>query len=119
MVGEVKEIKDYSVRLERVQVSHQNTFFNERFGRSDFDEIVGQQGIGEALKYLMKYIEKTREKIVYSKGLPQYFITDVSESDVATRMGIEDRKLLLFDNFACYKDQQYVGTVSKQTIDKL
>lgn len=119
MVGEVKEIKDYSVRLGRVQVSHQNTYFNERFGRSDFDEIVEKRGLVDALAYLMKYIEKTGEKIVYSKGLPQYFIADIAEDDVATRVGIENRKLLLFDNFACYKDQQYVGTVSKQTIGKL
>lgn len=66
MVGEVKEIKDYSVRLGRVQVSHQNTYFNERFGRSDFEEIIDGRGLGEALAYLMKYLEKTGEKIVYS-----------------------------------------------------
>lgn len=119
MVGEVIEVKDYSVRLKRVQVSHQNTYFNERFGRSDFDKIVGKRGIGEALAYLMKYLEKTGEKIVYSKGLPQFFITDIADNDVATRIGIDDRKLLLFDNFACYKDRQYVGNVSKQTINVL
>lgn len=119
MVGEVKEIKDYSVRLKRVQVSHQNTYFNERFGRSDFEEIIDKRGLGEALAYLMKYLEKTGEKIVYSKGLPQFFVTDIAENDVATRIGIDDRKLLLFDNFACYNKQQYVGTVSKETIQKL
>lgn len=119
MVGEVKEVTDYSVRLKRVQVSHQNTYFNERFGRSDFDRIESKRGIGEALAYLMKYLEKTGEKIVYSKGLPQFFITDIADNDVATRIGINDRKLLLFDNFACYKDRQYVGNVSKDTIQKL
>lgn len=119
MVGEVKEIKDYSVRLKRVQVSHQNTYFNNRFGRSDFEKIVEGRDLYEALAYLMKYIEKTGEKIVYSKGLPQYFVTDVAESDVATRIGLDDRKLLLFDNFACYNNQQYVGTVSKEIIGKL
>lgn len=119
MVGEVKEVKDYSVRLKCVQISHQNTYFNKRFGRSDFDRIENKRGIGEALAYLMKYLEKTGEKIVYSKGLPQFFITDIADNDVATRIGIDDRKLLLFDNFACYKDRQYVGNVSKDTIQKL
>ena len=66
-----------------------------------------------------KYLEKTGDKIVYSKGLPQYFVTDIAEDDVATRIGLDDRKLLLFDNFACYNKQQYVGTVSKDTIQKL
>ena len=119
MVGEVVEVKDYSVRLKCVQISHQNTYFNERFGRSDFDKIISKRGLGQALEYLMKYLEKTGDKIVYSKGLPQYFVTDIAEDDVATRIGLDDRKLLLFDNFACYNKQQYVGTVSKDTIQKL
>lgn len=119
MVGELFEKRDYNFNLHNMRTTYQNTFFNDRFGRSDIERIDNRVRLGEALAYLMKYIEKTGEKIVYSKGLPQYFITDVSESDVATRMGIEDRKLLLFDNFACYKDQQYVGTVSKQTIGEL
>lgn len=119
MIGEIIEVKDYSVRLDRVQVSHQNTYFNERFGRSDFDEIVQGQDLREALAYLMKYLEKTGERIVYSRGLPQYFVTDIAEDDVATRMGLDDRKLLLFDDFACYNNRQYVGNVSKQTINLL
>lgn len=119
MVGEVVEVKDYSVRLKCVPISHQNTYFNERFGRSDFDKIISKRGLGQALEYLMKYLEKTGDKIVYSKGLPQYFVTDIAEDDVATRIGLDDRKLLLFDNFACYNKQQYVGTVSKDTIQKL
>ena len=102
-----------------MRTTYQNTYFNKRFGRSDFEHIDNRGRLGEALQYLMKYIEKTGEKIVYSKGLPQYIIVDVNEDDVAMRMGIEDRKLLLFDNFACYKDQQYVGMISKETINKL
>ena len=119
MVGELQEKRDYSFNLHQMRTTYQNTYFNKRFGRSDFEHIDNQSRLGEALQYLMKYIEKTGEKIVYSKGLPQYFITDVCEDDIATRMGIEDRKLLLFDNFACYKDQQFVGMVNKQTISKL
>lgn len=119
MVGELFEKRDYNFSLHNMRTTYQNTYFNERFGRSDFEYINNKGRVGEALAYLMKYIEKTGEKIVYSKGLPQYFVTDVAESDVATRIGLDDRKLLLFDNFACYNNQQYVGTVSKDTITKL
>ena len=119
MVGMLFEKRDYSFSLHQMRTTYQNTYFNEHFGRSDFERIDNRGRLGEALSYLMKYIEKSGEKIVYSKGLPQYFIVDVSEDDVATRIGIEDRKLLLFDNFACYKDQQYVGNVCKQTISRL
>ena len=119
MVGELFEKRDYNFSLHNMRTTFQNTYFNERFGRSDFERIDNKGRLGEALAYLMKYLEKTGEKIVYSKGLPQYFITDIADNDVATRIGIDDRKLLLFDNFACYNKQQYVGTVSKDTIQKL
>ena len=63
----------------------------------------------------MKYIEKTGEKIMYSKGLPQYFVSDILEEDVVCPYGIEDKKLLLFDDFSCWEDGVYVGTVSQDT----
>lgn len=119
MVGELFEKRDYNFSLHNMRTTFQNTYFNERFGRSDFERIDNKGRLGEALAYLMKYLEKTGEKIVYSKGLPQFFITDIADNDVVTRIGIDDRKLLLFDNFACYKDRQYVGNVSKDTIQKL
>lgn len=119
MVGMLFAKRDYNFSLHQMRTTYQNLYFNERFGRSDFEHIDNIERLGSALQYLMKYIEKTGEKIVYSKGLPQYLIVDICEDDVATRIGIEDRKLLLFDNFACYKDQQYVGMVNKQTISKL
>jgi len=31
---------------------------------------------------MVKYIEKTGEKIVYSRGLPQFFISDVMDEDI-------------------------------------
>ncbi len=55
----------------------------------------------EAMAYLMKYLEKTGEKIIYSKGLPQYFISDILDDDVVCTIGQEEKKLLLFDDFTC------------------
>ena len=71
------------------------------------------------MAYLMKYLEKTGEKIVYSKGLPQYFISDILEDDVVCPYGREDAKLLLFDDFSCWDEGVYVGQVGKETIAQL
>lgn len=71
------------------------------------------------MAYIIKYIEKTGEKIVYSKGLPQYFISDITDDDVACRIGLEDKKLLLFDDFSCWDEGEYVGKVSEETISKM
>ena len=62
------------------------------------------------LAYLTKYMEKTGEKMVYSKGLPQFFISDIMDEDVVCPIGLEDKKLLLFDDFSCWDEGCYMGT---------
>ena len=68
---------------------------------------------------ILKYIEKTGEKIVYSKGLPQYFVSDVFSSDVVTRIGQEDKKLLLYDDFNCIDEGCIIGKVNAETIKQM
>ena len=97
----------------------EHTYFNERFGRSDFKPVVDRRMLGEAVAYLTKYMEKTGEKIVYSKGLPQYFISDILDEDVVCTIGQEDRKLLLYDNFNCWDEGCLVGPVSKEVIAQM
>ncbi len=119
MVGELIEVNDYSPIKKRVQHTIQNTYFNKRFGRSDFEPVDDRAALGDAVAYLMKYLEKTGEKIVYSKGLHQYFISDILDDDVICRTGIEDTKLLLFDDFTCIDEGEIIGKVSKEAISKM
>lgn len=121
MPGLLFERNDYNFNTHRRQITVQNTYFNERFGRSDFEQIKDGNRLGDAMAYLMKYIEKTGEKIVYSKGLYQYFISDILDEDVITVMDekYESSKLLLFDNFKCWDMGEYKGEVSDKTIAAL
>ena len=119
MPGKMIEIEDYNYNTKRRQVTNQSIYFNERFGRSDFEVIDSQDRKGDAITYLMKYIEKSGEKIVYSKGLKQFFISDILEEDVITTIGVEDRKLLLYDDFTCWDEGCYVGVVSPDVIKQL
>lgn len=119
MPGTIVEKKDYSFRTHRRQTTHQNTYFNERFGRSDFEPLDDKDKLGSAIAYLVKYLEKTGEKIVYSKGLPQYFISDVMDEDIVCRYGSEDKKLLLYDDFRCWDEGCLIGKVSKEVIAQL
>ena len=118
MPGEFITVKDYSPIKDRVQVTNQSTYFNERFGRTTFEEL-DPQTIGPAIAYLVKYIEKTGEKIVYSKNLPQYFISDIMDDDVVCRIGQEDKKLLLSDDFSCWDEGCYIGQVSPEVIKQM
>ena len=104
-----------------MQIAIQNTFFLERFGRNDFSKIENEYVLDDSIRYLMKYLEKSGEKIVYSKGLYTYFVTDILEDDVVCRIGQEDRKLLLFDNFTCLDTEtgEYFGKISRETKEKL
>ena len=119
LIGELFEVEDYNLRTKRKQKTIQNSYFNERFGRSDFEPIDTRRELGEMMAYIIKYIEKTGEKIVYSKGLPQYFISDIMDDDVACRIGLEDKKLLLFDDFDCWDEGEYMGKVSLETISRM
>lgn len=119
MPGELTEESDYDLATHKRKITHQNTFFLSRFGRNSFEYLDVDSEVGQAVKYLLKYIEKTGEKLVYSRGLPQYFISDIMEEDVVCRMGMEDKKLLLFDNFNLWDEGEYIGPVSPETIKKM
>lgn len=119
LFGEMEEVNSYSFATHKRQVTMQNSFFLKRFGRNDFEKITDENRIGDALSYLMKYIEKSGEKIVYSRGLPQFFISDVMDEDIACTMGEEQEKLVLHDDFGCWVDGEYMGKVGKETIAKM
>lgn len=119
MPGFIIEVNDYSLSTHRRQITHQNTYFNDNFGRSDFETIDDSSTLGRAVAYIMKYIEKTGEKIVYSKGLPQFFISDIMTDDIICPIGVEDGKLLLYDNFTCWDEGVLIGTVCGDVIRQL
>ena len=119
MPGMMLEVNDYNFNTHKRQITHQNSYFNETFGRSDFRAIDSTYMLGNAIAYIIKYLEKTGEKIVYSKGLPQYFLSDIMDEDVVCRIGLEDKKLLLFDDFLCWDEGVLVGAVSKDVISHM
>ena len=119
MPGMPLEVTDYNFKAHRRVVTHQNSYFNENFGRSDFEPIEDKRMLGGAIAYIVKYLEKTGEKIVYSKGLPQYFLSDIMEEDVVCPFGIEDKKLLLYDDFLCWDEGVLIGAVSKDVIRQM
>ena len=116
--GKMLDVEDYNFNTRKRQVTHQNTYFNEKFGRSDFEPL-DMQNIGSAIAYIVKYLEKTGEKLVYSKGLPQFFVSDIMEEDVVCPFGLEDKKLLLYDDFLCWDEGVLVGAVSKEVISQM
>jgi len=118
MPGELIEVRDYDTRKHQMQTSYQCAYFVTRFGRTDFAPI-DQDEIGASINYMLKYIEKTGEKLLYSRGLPQYFISDIADEDVICPYDEEERKYVLSDRFTCYDYGEIMGTVSKEVIEKM
>ena len=118
MVGELTEHRDYSTKARKMQTTMQNSYFNERFGRSDFQPL-DKDALDDAKAYLMKYIEKSGERIAYSKNTFTYFYSDILDDDVICTIGQEDKKLLLYDDFSCFDGGVYVGEVSPETIKQM
>ena len=119
MVGEIVETKDYSTKDHRMQTAHQNTYFLERYGRNDFQPLGSQEEVQHSLGYLMKYIEKSGERLIYGGKLPTYFESDVADEDILAPYGIDDRKAILADDFTCMMDGEVIGKVSPEVIAKM
>ena len=119
MIGEIVEVKDYSTKSHRMQTTYQNTHFLKELGRNDFKAIDIPNDISQSVKYLLKYIEKSGEKLVYGGKLPTYFKSDILDEDIACGFGVDEKKLLLFDNFECIDEGVLMGKVSPEVIEQM
>lgn len=119
MIGKITEVKDYSTKSHRMQTTYQNDHFLKEFGRNDFKPIEIPLDITQSVKYLLKYIEKSGEKLVYGGKLPTYTKSDILDDDVACPYGVDDRKLLLFDSFRCIVNGEILGKVSPEILAEM
>lgn len=99
MIGKIEEKTDYSTAQGRMQTRHENDFFVDRFGRNDFEELSEMElRHGKTLNYVLKYIGKTGERIVYSRGIPTVIYREVKSDDIVTEMQDYGTKYILWDN---------------------
>lgn len=122
-VGEFEPVTDYNKKTRRQKTFTQNTFFAEKFGRNEFDDIsFADRAYGKSIAYIMKYMEKQNVKAVYSRGLYEYFHTDIQGKDVICKMenvDETDNRLVLSPKFTCWDEGVKVGEVSPETIAQL
>ena len=109
MIGELFEKKDYSLKNHKMQKTIQNTHFNEKFGRCDFEEITHVEVLKSSIKYILKYIKKSGEKLLISKNTKTYKVYDILDDDILCPYGQEGRKVLLFQDHACFVEGEYIG----------
>ena len=68
VVGDIVEKQDYFFKIHQMQITHSNTFFLERFGRNDFEELSQYE-----LKYGNTLNQITKQNVgACSGGCKQY-----------------------------------------------
>ena len=119
--GDFIVTRDYNFKKHTVRTVQQSSFFLDRFGRNEMEELDGGPLFGHALAYILKYLEKTGERITCSRGLFMYFYSDIQGDEVICKLSKEehDNKLVLSDKFTCWDEGCKAGTVSPQTIASL
>ena len=92
--------REYSKRLGTVKDTFSNSFFDRKFGKSDFEELnEAQLRAGDSVNYLLKYLRKTENRIVYSRGIPTEFNKILTEYVFAAEIKNDYvPKYVIFDN---------------------
>ena len=99
MVGGIRRVRDYSTKEKKMQLSFSNTFFETAFGRNDFKPLSRiEMRFGNVLSYITKYLMKTGERIVYSRGIASEIIKKLKPQDFACQYYDFVAKFVLFDD---------------------
>ncbi len=95
MIETIEELQDYSTSQHKMQTSHSNTFFASKFGRNDFTPIKQTE---MTVNYILKYLSKTNERIVYSRGIADHIVKELKDYDIACEFLDYVYKYVLFDD---------------------
>lgn len=100
MIGEIFERKEYSKREGKMKITHPNDFFERKFGKSDFEELNEMEiRNGNAINYLLKYLRKTDERVIYSRGTPMEICKRLDENAFVAEIENDYvQKFVVFDN---------------------
>lgn len=114
-IGKIYEKEDYSTAQQKMQITHPNTWFEENFGRNDFEELTDMKlRHGNTINYILKYISKTGERIVYSRGIPTEIVKEVPQTEVLCEFFDFVTKFVLADSAVDWQKDIMHYTHAKQ-----
>lgn len=101
MVGNIAEKREFNTHSKQMETIFENDFFRKGYGRNDFEDLQDYYLREEKISnYILKYINKSGEKIVYSRSIPTEIMLSISDQDIITEMQDFCIKFVLFDDIA-------------------
>ena len=120
IVGSIYEKKDYNTKKKKMIQSNVNTYFEEKFGRNDFERIDENPMQKEySVKYIRKYLTKTNDRVIYSRGLSPMRKLDILEDDIICGFDDKPNKYVLDDKFTVINDGTVEGQASGELLLKM
>lgn len=121
--GNFAKKRVWSSKVKKMKTVYENDYIRSRFGINDFSPIDYEDAEEylSIVNYLLKYIEKSGERIVYSRGLKQFFLANIDEdNDVLAVHYNHSAKYVLFDDFEVFDDNGVsLGVCSKELLNGL
>lgn len=118
MVGELEQRKDYSTVQKKMQITISNSFFLDKFGRNDFAYLNDfDLRSGTTIDYITKYLSKSNDYIVYSRGIPSEIIEMVMYEDIAAQYTDFVIKYCLYDDVIDDNLQYHMYRFFQQSFD--
>lgn len=78
LVGEFFTDHKYSIKRRRMEYFTNNSFFNDRFGQSQWQSITDEDVRNKRVRgYLLKYIKKTDDRLIFSRHTPSEVEMDI------------------------------------------
>lgn len=115
MLGGISEKQDYSTAKGQMQTYHENSFFEECFGRNDFAKLDETEiRRGKTVNYILKYLDKSGERIVYCRGIKSEIYLQIDGRDIVTEMQDFGTKYILFDDVIDWRRDVLCYTNYKQ-----
>ena len=85
--------------------THPNSFF-DKYGENDFEPLCDDKSDrGRSVNYILKYLEKSDERIVYSRGIPTELTTYIHEDDIICEVIDFVTKFILFNDVIDYETE--------------
>lgn len=103
MRGDIKIVRDYSKEDNRMRAVSVNTFFLDRFGRNDFSPLFQRkEELSRMIEYIIKYINKSEERILYCRGIDTYIYCKVDDEDILLKVTENFHVIyIFFDDLLC------------------